>query len=470
MNKKQKIGLGVIAGIIIALLLSGGGFLLYRALSGNAQANDPSRLRLNTLTLVRNYVDKDEFDRALSLLEGLLIQNPEDTEATELMDAVLAAKKAKEAREAGTGDSSEIDRALADARSAAARIAKAADEAQRAASRMSAADTDRKKKGLSAEDSGALDDSPGTSSAKKGASAQSGQSADSQAEADRQRKEQAAADEAKRKALEDELAKKNGENQKKIAEVNAAIAKGKAAAESGSLRSALSSFDDAEKALPDGEKAFAAQKYAEMAESLYGIAQNATDSTVKNEALASALEYANKAVEADGSLASARYIRSKIYADQQKGELALQDLKEAVRLDPQNYLYAYDLGKMYYLQKRYADAKQCFTTVTKLAPKFEPAFFNLGLTNKALGSVDESLAAFRQATVIKTDYTRAYIEIARLLDRKGDSAGAINAYGAALKIEPSNVSALREMAALYSKNRKFAEAERYFREALTLGS
>jgi tetratricopeptide (TPR) repeat protein len=125
---------------------------------------------------------------------------------------------------------------------------------------------------------------------------------------------------------------------------------------------------------------------------------------------------------------------------------------------------------MYYLMKKFPEAKQCFATVTKLEPKFEAAFFNLGLTNKALNATGESLAAFKSATAIKKDYTKAYIEIARLLDRKGDVDGSISNYKTALGIEPGNVSALREIAAEYSKAGKFADAERYFREALTLGS
>ena len=60
-----------------------------------------TRHRQNTLTLVRTYVDKEEFDRALSLLEGLLIDNPDDSESSKLLDVVLAAKKAKESLAAG---------------------------------------------------------------------------------------------------------------------------------------------------------------------------------------------------------------------------------------------------------------------------------------------------------------------------------------------------------------------------------
>ena len=146
-------------------------------------------------------------------------------------------------------------------------------------------------------------------------------------------KEQAAREEAERKALEENLAKKNAEIQKRIEEVNRNVAQGKQAAESGSYRSARDSFNRAAAALPEGEDAFNTGKYLEMAESLLGIAEQTDDSTIKTEALSGALEYANEALRADPSSANAYWLRSRIYDGQGKDDQALADLTEAVRLD-----------------------------------------------------------------------------------------------------------------------------------------
>ena len=90
------------------------------------------------------------------------------------------------------------------------------------------------------------------------------QAAAEKAELERQQKEQTAAEEARKKALEEEMAKKNAETQQRVKEVNDLIARGKNSASSGSLRSALTSFDEAESRLPPGEKSFAASKYLEI--------------------------------------------------------------------------------------------------------------------------------------------------------------------------------------------------------------
>lgn len=69
MNRKEKIIAGVAAGIVV-LLVAG---LVFMFATGKFSGNDAAKRRHNTLALVHTYVDKGEFDRALSLLENLLI-------------------------------------------------------------------------------------------------------------------------------------------------------------------------------------------------------------------------------------------------------------------------------------------------------------------------------------------------------------------------------------------------------------
>jgi len=333
LNKREKLTVAAIAAVL--LLLAGTGFLLLNGRGGND--DDAIQRRANTLTLVRTYVEKEEFDRALSLLENLLIENPDDGEASELLDIVLAAKRARDRIDAGEPvDRTELEEALAAARDAAARIASAADEAWRAASRIST-ESRRDTRGAAADSAQDAAPSDGDGSAERQPADTTATAAvDGESDRDavaRMEKEQAAREEAERKALEENLAKKNAEIQKRIEEVNRNVAQGKQAAESGSYRSARDSFNRAAAALPEGEDAFNTGKYLEMAESLLGIAEQTDDSTIKTEALSGALEYANEALRADPSSANAYWLRSRIYDGQGKDDQALADLAEAVRLD-----------------------------------------------------------------------------------------------------------------------------------------
>ncbi|HQF72502.1 MAG TPA: hypothetical protein PK786_01265, partial [Treponemataceae bacterium] len=229
MNKREKLTVAAIAAVL--LLLAGTGFLLLNGRGGND--NDAVQRRANTLTLVRTYVEKEEFDRALSLLENLLIENPDDGEASELLDIVLAAKRARDRIDAGEPvDRTELEEALAAARDAAARIASAADEAWRAASRIST-ESRRDTRGAAADSAEDAAPSDGDGSAERQpADTTATAAADGESDRDavaRMEKEQAAREEAERKALEENLAKKNAEIQKRIEEVNRNVAQGKQA-------------------------------------------------------------------------------------------------------------------------------------------------------------------------------------------------------------------------------------------------
>jgi len=57
LNRRERLVAGVAAGILV-LLLSLGGVLLVRSLAGGGK-DDAGQRRLNTLTLVRTYVDKE---------------------------------------------------------------------------------------------------------------------------------------------------------------------------------------------------------------------------------------------------------------------------------------------------------------------------------------------------------------------------------------------------------------------------
>ena len=104
------------------------------------------------------------------------------------------------------------------------------------------------------------------------------------------------------------------------------------------------------------------------------LAKNESDSTLKSEALSSALEYANLAVSSDPANPRARFTRGQIYVEQKKSAEALADLLEAARLEPGNYLYHYELGKQQYLRKQFKDARQSFAKTTQLKSDFEAAF------------------------------------------------------------------------------------------------
>ena len=257
------------------------------------------------------------------------------------------------------------------------------------------------------------------------------------------------------------------ELQTKKREVDAMVQQGKRAAANGNFSEAQSAFNKAAAQTPAGDVVFAAEQYREMAEAMQSLSK--TSPANKTQALNEASGYIKKSIAAKSDDAKAHYIYAQIADAQNNAAVAVQELEAARRFDPQNAQYNYDLGKKYFEQKKYPQARSCFEQAVKSNPQFETAFFNLGMTHKIMNANDAALTAFSKAAALKPDYVRAWIEIARMQDKKRNYGEAINNYRKALSLEPSNTSALKEMAQTYSKQKDAKQAERYFKEALTLG-
>ena len=271
-----------------------------------------------------------------------------------------------------------------------------------------------------------------------------------------------------RAATEAEAAKKaQAELLARKREVDALVQQGKKAAAGGNFAEAQRAFNKAAAQMPSGDAAFAAEQYREMADAMQSLSKNS--SANKTQALNEASGYIKKSIAAKNDDAKAHYVYAQIADAQNNAALAVQELEAARRFDPQNAQYNYELGRKYFAQKKYPQARACFEQAVKSSPQFEAAFFNLGMTHKIMNANDAALTSFSKAAALKPDYVRAWIEIARIQDKKRNYGEAITNYRKALSLEPSNTSALKEMAQTYSKQKDSKQAERYFKEALALG-
>lgn len=94
LTKKQKIVIAVAAVLVIVLAV----LLCVKGCGGSSGARD------NTLSLVRMYIERGEYERALDKLEELLLKNAGDKEALDLMDAVIAEKNKSSAGETSSSN------------------------------------------------------------------------------------------------------------------------------------------------------------------------------------------------------------------------------------------------------------------------------------------------------------------------------------------------------------------------------
>lgn len=442
-SKKKKIAIIAAASLLLLLLLFFGIRGIARAASSSGAKGGSARQ--NTLALVQKYLDKGQYDKAMDLLNSLLISNPDDAEADKLLDEAIRQKKASDEQAAQNivvqpGDSSynisidtdELTAALREQNEKSQQMINDLLEQQRQSQDAQRAEAAAEKK----------------------------------AAEELKKKE-----EAERKAAEEALAQKNAALKSKISGINEKIAAGKADLNTGSVDSALSNFKNAVSQLPlsEGEPAFSAAKYSEVASALFEASQNEKDPGKKAKLNREALSYVNQALKNNPNDPVSHYILGMNYIESGDWQMAAKELEAAAKNDPDNYMYYYQLGRAQYRLKNFTAARSAFDTSIKYNNKFDLSYFNLGMTLKRLKLNKDSLAAFRNAHSVNPQNSKAYLEEARILnDVYKDSAGAVNCYKKVIEIDPVNVSALNECGHVYSNMGQYANAEAFHRKAVSL--
>ncbi len=445
LTKKQKIAIcsGIAAVVILVIVLCAKG-------CGAASSN---KVRNNTFSVVRMYLEKGQYDRAMDKLDELLLKNPTDEEALALMDEILA-KKNGDASGASLNSNVTVEvdtQGLTDAMQSSIESMKheLAKTNQTAVENQKAmADLLKKQQQQAAEEQQRLEE----------------QKIQQKAAEEQRKKEEAA-----RKAAEEALAKKNAQLKKEIDAVNDEIMQGKVALNSGNINSALEHFEKAQKNLPvsEGEPAFSGSKYSEIAAALYDAAGKSTGDD-KKRLESTALIYAENAVSKNPKDASSHYIIGMNALANKDYQKAHDELTKAAMYDGKNYLYYYNLGRVQYMMKKFTAAKSSFSTSAMLNTAFAPARYNLGLTNLRLNDQKSALSEFRKAHDVDPRHEKAYLEEARLLTKLGDFNGAISAYTNVVKINNTNRAALGELGNVYTQIKKYADAESSFRKSLAM--
>ncbi|HPG86188.1 MAG TPA: hypothetical protein PLQ29_05755, partial [Spirochaetales bacterium] len=243
-EKKRFVYIGIAALLALAAIAA-----IVLALGAGGHSGE--RERTNMLSLAGEYIDRGDFDRALDILDRLIIKDSSDAEARSLQDLALARKAsakaaAEEAAKAGSGEAGALAQSLGELGKSLERTASTVAQSATRPSQPAA--------GSSA---GSADDSAAAQAAAR------------KAEEDALAKAQSEAEAARRRAAEEELSRKSAELRAKMEAINALVKAGRQSISAGDYAAARSSFDEAVSSLPSGEAKFSAQTYAEIAEGYY---------------------------------------------------------------------------------------------------------------------------------------------------------------------------------------------------------
>jgi tetratricopeptide (TPR) repeat protein len=153
--------------------------------------------------------------------------------------------------------------------------------------------------------------------------------------------------------------------------------------------------------------------------------------------------------------------------DNNQFEAAITALKKVVAEKPDIAWAHFQLGYAYTALKRTDEARAEYERATVLDPKMSEAFLNLGmlLTEKDPAA---AISPLRRAVDLLPSQSRPRFLLGYALERSGNISSSVEAYEAALRLDPRDLETVLHLGHLYLGLKRNPEAESKFRAVLDL--
>jgi predicted O-linked N-acetylglucosamine transferase (SPINDLY family) len=168
--------------------------------------------------------------------------------------------------------------------------------------------------------------------------------------------------------------------------------------------------------------------------------------------------------------ADALHVLGLVLSQTDRREEAIETLRDATAVQPQNATLWMNLGKVYCDAGLFAEAAECQRTVIALKEDSPAAHFNLSLAYQGLGQFESAIAAVRRSIQLRPDSAKAHHQLGGLLHEEGRLKEAVAAYQTALLIDPDWAEAHFSIAAAWCAFDQPAKALEHLREFSRLGS
>lgn len=162
----------------------------------------------------------------------------------------------------------------------------------------------------------------------------------------------------------------------------------------------------------------------------------------------------SQAVSLDPSLADGSNLLGVAYESKGLSDLALKSFHVALHAHGDEPQHLNNLGYLLFKQGDYEGAIKHLKKAAKLAPNDARIWNNLGLAQSEKGNFDDAYRSFARVT---GEY-QGHLNIAIRLEQKGRTRDAINHLEKARKLQPESAEVLSQLARLYQREGRIAEA------------
>ena len=138
--------------------------------------------------------------------------------------------------------------------------------------------------------------------------------------------------------------------------------------------------------------------------------------------------------------------RATIYDDLDEPERALADLGNAIRLEPRNSLNFVQRGTLYKSLKEYDKAIEDYTAAIRLDPKFSAPYFNRGNAYKSQKQLDKAVADYSEVVRLDPSFSAAFFNRANVHQARKEYAQAAADFAEVIRLDPQDADARSNLA------------------------
>jgi tetratricopeptide (TPR) repeat protein len=149
-------------------------------------------------------------------------------------------------------------------------------------------------------------------------------------------------------------------------------------------------------------------------------------------------------------------------------DLAIEDLTQAIRLDPNSSVAYVERGRAYSDKGDYDRAIADYNQALRINPDLAVAYNNRGNAYYNKGDYDRAIADYTQALRINPNYSNAYISRGNAYYNKRDYDRAIADYNQALRVDPNSANAYIGRGNAYYVKRDYDRAIADYEAALRI--
>lgn len=178
----------------------------------------------------------------------------------------------------------------------------------------------------------------------------------------------------------------------------------------------------------------------------------------------------SKAVELSPQYAYGYMMRGISYAELEMKMEAEADIRESLRLYPENGLAYYQLGIINQQEERYEEAIACFRHILDQPTVAAEACNNIGVNYDKLGMADSAIYYLEKALELEPDAPMTYMNLGYIYYDKEEYSVASYLISKALELDSEYLPGLRAAAGVHMKIKDYDAALAYLRQAILLDS